>query len=102
MNGASPGIASSPLSFPVGRNSGDFSSGKSGTSAPVHLCCAWSHQINFLRSLHGSPVGLALALLYMMRRSLGQAKPQPCPRESFEFRESGLLIFSAPKTPETI
>ena len=23
---------------------------------PVHLRCAWSHQTNFLRSLHGSPV----------------------------------------------
>ena len=47
---------------------------------PVHLPCAWSHQTNFLRSLHGSPVGLALALLYIMRRSAGQTKPQPWPR----------------------
>src|SRR3982074_1456992 len=100
MNGASPGIASSPLSFPVGRNSGDFSGGKSGTSTPVHLRCPWSHQTNFLRSLHGSPVGLALALLYIMRRSPGQAKPQPCPRKVFEFRELALLILSGPRTPE--
>src|SRR6266480_1136010 len=100
MKAASPRIASRPLSFPVGLNPGDFSTGKSGLSTPVHLRCVWSHQINFLRSLHGSPVGLALALLYMMRRSPGQAKPQPCPRESFEFRESALLILSGPKTPE--
>src|ERR1700716_4673631 len=100
MNGASPGIASSPLSFPVGRNSGDFSGGKSGTSTPVHFRCAWSHQTNFFRSLHGSPVGLALALLYMMRRSPGHAKPQPCPRNVSEFRERDLLILSGPKTPE--
>src|SRR2546423_9352061 len=100
MNGASPGIASSPLSFPVGRNSGDFSTGKSGWSSPFHLRSALSHQINFFRSLHGSPVGLALALLYIIRRSPGQAKPQPCPRKLFELRESALLIFFGPRTPE--
>src|SRR5205823_598809 len=37
MKAASPGIPSRPLSFPVGRNSGDFCTGKSGLSAPVHL-----------------------------------------------------------------
>ena len=63
MNGASPGMPSSPLSFPVGRKSGDLSGTKSGTSMPVHLRSSGSHQTNFFRSLHGSPVGLALALL---------------------------------------
>src|SRR5205085_7482771 len=100
MNAESPGIPSRPLSFPVGRNSGAFSTGKSGLSTPVHLPCARSHQINFLRSLHGSPVGLALALLYIIRRSPGQAKPHPCPRKLFELRESALLILSGPRTPE--
>src|SRR6266446_9216203 len=100
MNGASPGMPSRPLSFPVGRNAGDLLGGKSGTSMPPHLPCASSHQTNFLRSLHGSPVGLALALLYIIRRSAGQTNPQPCPRKLFELRASALLILSGPKTPE--
>ena len=36
---------------------GAWFSSKSGTSSPVHSPFSWSHQMSFLRSLHGRPAG---------------------------------------------
>ena len=63
MKGSSPAMAAGPPTSGSGRKDGSRSTGKSGTSLPVHFCSDSSHQTYFLRSLHGRPCGSAEARL---------------------------------------
>src|SRR5688572_21528601 len=88
MNGSVPDSAASAIAPGFGLALGATVAPKSGTSYPTHLPFVTafpdasgalrtlgSHQIHFLRSLHGSPDGSAEARLYIRRRFAGHDQP---------------------------
>src|SRR5690625_3381102 len=74
MNGSSPASAAGPtLSWSV-LLEGARSTGKSGTSRPVHRPWSSSHHTSFLRSDQGLPSRSADARLYNIRLLAGYAQ----------------------------